>query len=75
MDLPIEFTKTALASFDAIQNQIRERFGEKAVKEFEKSTIKTFDILSANPYMFKATDTNPQIRKGLIKKVHHFFTE
>ncbi|ACU03310.1 hypothetical protein Phep_1092 [Pedobacter heparinus DSM 2366] len=75
MSHPISVSKTALETFETIRNQIRERLGKKAVEDFERNTIKILTLIQQSPYMYKETELNPNIRKGLIKKVSSVFYE
>ncbi len=73
MALHIEVSEKAISTFHDIQEQIRDRLGDKAAKEFENNMLKTLETLSHSPYMFKEIDNDPSIRKGLIKKASSFF--
>ena len=73
MSWEILISETAVETFDAIRAQIRQRLGNKAVDEFEKNTLKVLELIQRSPFMFKETELDSNIRKGLIKKDHRYF--
>ncbi len=64
----IIYSERAIETFDAISNQIYERFGSKQVIIFEQSTIKTLDAIRKSPFIFQALESNPNVRKGFIHR-------
>ena len=75
MSWEILISETAVETFDAIRAQIRQRLGNKAVDEFEKNTLKVLELIQRSPFMFKETELDSNIRKGLIKKRSSIFYE
>jgi plasmid stabilization system protein ParE len=75
MNLPVVISDTALKTFEAICAQIHERLGVKAVSDFKKNTIKTLELISNSPFLYKETEFDPNIRQGLIKKFSSVFYE
>ncbi len=71
--LPVIVSQTALETFLAIRTQISQRLGDKAAKDFEKNAIKTLELIGESPFLYKATEFDPNIRKGLIKKISSVF--
>jgi len=50
--------------------------GKKVALKFEQKTVRTLEIVSKKPFIFKAVDdSNPNLRKGLINKNCSFFYE
>ena len=68
MSYLLVFTRQAKETYAAIQMQLIERFGQAVLEKFERKTVKTLDSILKSPFMFKAVDENPNIRKGLIHK-------
>ncbi|MHA4737426.1 type II toxin-antitoxin system RelE/ParE family toxin [Dyadobacter sp. MSC1_007] len=67
--------KTAVETFDAIYDQIEQRFGTATAKKFELTVVNTLESISLRPYIFKATRENENVRKGWINKNCSFFYE
>lgn len=75
MGLPVILSETALLTFDAIAEQVLQRLGNKVSQDFKKNTLKTLRLISLNPFIYKQTDFDPNIRVGLIKKISSVFYE
>ncbi|GGI22627.1 type II toxin-antitoxin system RelE/ParE family toxin [Pedobacter mendelii] len=75
MSLPIVISNTAFQTFESICVQIKDRLGDKALKDFKKNTIKTLELISNSPLIYKETEFNPNIRKAVIKKLSSVFYE
>lgn len=75
MSLPVVLSEIALITFDAIAEQVLQRLGTKASLDFKKNTVNTLKLISQNPFIYKQTGFNPNIRIGLIKKVSSVFYE
>ncbi|GGE39141.1 hypothetical protein EV200_107101 [Pedobacter psychrotolerans] len=75
MGLPVIISETAFLTFESICAQVQERLGEKALNDFKKNTIKTLELISETPFLYKRTAFDPNIRQGLIKKISSVFYE
>lgn len=75
MTLPVIISETAYITFESICTQIHERLGAKALSDFKKNTIKTLELISNSPFLYKETEFDPNIRQGLIKKLSSVFYE
>lgn len=75
MSLPVVVSETALITFEAICDQIKERLGPKALSDFKRNTIKTLELIGQSPFIYKETEFDPNIRQGLIKKISSVFYE
>lgn len=75
MGLPVVISETAFKTFESICAQIHERLRPKAVSDFKKNTIKTLELISNSPFVYKETEFDPNIRQGLIKKISSVFYE
>lgn len=71
----IVFSLNAVDSFDALKSQIKQKWGNKTVIEFEKRTIKVLEIISQSPLIFQSIKQAPNIRKGYIHKNCSMFYE
>jgi len=75
MGLPVIISETAYLTFELICDQVQERLGEKALNDFKKNTIKTLELISESPFLYKQTALDPNVRQGLIKKISSVFYE
>jgi len=75
MSLPVIISETGVKTYEAICDQIVERLGNKALNDFKRNTIKTLELISRSPFIYKETDFDPNIRIGLIKKISSVFYE
>lgn len=75
MGLPIVISEIALLTFEDICEQIFQRLGNKARDDFKKNTIKTLELISSSPFIYKESDFDKNIRIGLIKKTSSVFYE
>jgi len=75
VSLPVIISETAYKTFEAMCAQVNERLGAKALNDFKKNAIKTLDLISSSPFMYKETEFDPNIRQGLIKKISSVFYE
>jgi len=66
--LKIIWTNSALSSFSEIIDFLEITWGEKYIQEFYLLTKKTITQIQENPFQFKASIKNPDIRKGFIHK-------
>jgi plasmid stabilization system protein ParE len=62
-------------TFDAIYDQIEERFGTAIAKKFELKVMHTWESISLRPFIFKATRESENVRKGWVNKNCSFFYE
>ncbi len=68
MSLAIFWTKEAQETFDATLNFIKSKWGEKEASKIFKRTQKIIYTVSKQPYIFKSSEIEVNIRKGLISK-------
>jgi plasmid stabilization system protein ParE len=64
----IIYSDRAIETFDAITEQINERWGEKYAIDFQQRTLKTLENIRNAPFIFKAIENNPNVRKGGIHR-------
>jgi plasmid stabilization system protein ParE len=69
------FTRRAKETYAAIQSQLLYRFGPAVLAKFEKKTVKTLNLVTESPFMFKSITETPHVRKGLIHKNCSVFYE
>lgn len=55
MSLPVILSETAVLTFNAIANQVLQRLGNKAHEDFKNNTLKTLDLISKTPFIYKQT--------------------
>jgi plasmid stabilization system protein ParE len=75
MALKIVFSADALEILLSIINQIENNWGSRQSDKFLENVHKTLDLTAKNPYMFKASSIEEDVRKGLISKQTSFFYE
>lgn len=61
MSLPVIISETGLKTYEAICTQIEERLGNKALNDFKRNTIKTLELISSSPFMYKETEFDPNL--------------
>ena len=75
MALKIVFSADALEILLSIVNYIQSNWGSRQSEKFLEKLHKTLDLVSKNPYMFKASLIEDSVRKGFISKQTSFFYE
>ncbi len=75
MIFPVIYSERAIETFDAISEQINQRWGMKPVLEFEHSTLKVIAAIKESPFIFQATEKSPNVRKAFIHKNCAMFYE
>ncbi|MFD2147919.1 hypothetical protein [Mucilaginibacter antarcticus] len=53
MNYSIKYSPEALETFDAIIEQLKERWGEKYVDEFKRRSVKVIEIVRESPFAFQ----------------------
>ena len=75
MTYPVTYSDGAIETFDAISEQIDQRWGIKHVHDFEQRTLKVIETIRVSPFIFQAIGHNPNVRKGFIHKNCSVFYE
>ena len=75
MKLAIRWTKEAEETFDYIIKYLQEKWSAKQVQEFVRIVNNVLKQISEFPHMYKASRSNPNIRKGFIGKQCSLFYE
>lgn len=75
MSLAIFWTKEAQETFDLTFNFIKSKWGEKEAVKFLKRTQKIISNISQQPYIFKSSAIEINVRKGFISKQTCLFYE
>jgi plasmid stabilization system protein ParE len=68
MSFEIRFTPEAEETYNAVVDQLRERWGERFVTKFEDKVLKCLDTLQSTPYIYPVAEENTEIRKCLLHK-------
>jgi len=66
MTYHIEFSIYAVETSDAIKEQIRAKWGETVIADFDKRTDRILEIIERTPFAFQAVGSNQNIRRGVI---------
>ncbi|HYK77080.1 MAG TPA: type II toxin-antitoxin system RelE/ParE family toxin [Daejeonella sp.] len=75
MILKVFWTEEANETFENIVSYLEKEWGENAVKKFVQKTNKTLLNIVQQPFIFKPSNINENIRKGLITKNCSVFYE
>jgi plasmid stabilization system protein ParE len=75
MKYVIIFSYEAIETFESIKEQIRERWDNKTMVEFEKRTRQVLSIIETLPFIFKSISLNNNIRRGFIHRNCSMFYE
>jgi len=71
----IIYSQRAIETYDAITEQIDNRWGSKYVDDFERRTIKVIESIQVSPFIFQAIEAKPNLRKGFIHRNCSLFYE
>ncbi|MBS1504707.1 MAG: type II toxin-antitoxin system RelE/ParE family toxin [Bacteroidetes bacterium] len=75
MSLEIVFTDDASEMLLSITRLIESKWGSKQANKFLSKTYKTIDLISKQPYLFKASLINENVRICILTKQTSFFYE
>lgn len=71
--MKVYWTHKAIKSFNNIVDFLNERWTKKEIDAFAEQTDKVIEQISENPYMFVATDSRKNVRKGMVNKLVSLF--
>ena len=60
------FSKKANQTFDLIQEQILNRWGERSVKKFDERVYEVLQLLKESPLIYEAVRQYPNVRRATI---------
>ena len=72
MDLKVKWTPKALDSYHSILKYLNTSWSEKEVKNFVNRTDSVVNIITVQPYLYKAAKTNT-IRAAFVTKHNMLF--
>jgi plasmid stabilization system protein ParE len=75
MSLEIIFTDDASEMLLSIIRLIESKWGAKQAERFLSKTYKTIDLISKQPYLFKASSINETVRICVLTRQTSFFYE
>ena len=73
MSLEVLFTDEASEMLVLVSTFIKNKWGENTANKFLDSAYQTFETVAQQPYLFKASSLNKDIRIGLINKNCSFY--
>src|ERR1700741_1989484 len=73
MSLQIAYTERPRETFNAVYNFIKNQFGEGPADKFALKAEKTIALIAENPFMFKASSIDTNVRIGFITKQTSLF--
>lgn len=62
------FASTAIETYDAVKEQLTNRWGDRVVADFEQKVIEVLALIEKSPLIFQSIESNRNIRKGFIHK-------
>ena len=68
MDLEIVFTPQARETLQSIIQFIEIKWGKRSADKFKATAIRVVKSISSQPYLFKASIIDINVRKGIITK-------
>jgi plasmid stabilization system protein ParE len=68
VSLEIVFTPEARETLQSTITLIQIKWGNKSAEKFKADVIRIIKIISIQPYMFKASNIDYQVRQGFITK-------
>jgi hypothetical protein len=66
MSFQIKFTIEAEETYDAVTEQLRQRWGERFVIKFQNKVSKCIDTITITPYLYPIANENSEIRKCIL---------
>lgn len=68
MSLQVFYTPRSKESLESVYRFILDRFGELSADKFISKADKTINLISQQPFIFKASDLDEKIRIALITR-------
>ena len=68
MSFEIKFTPEAEETYDAVVAQLRQRWGDRFVINFETRVIKSLHTIIKTPYLYPVADGHTEVRKCVLHK-------
>lgn len=68
MNLSVFYTPTAKDTLISVYDFIDEKFGRRSADKFLLKAEKTIIIITSNPFLFKASETDEKLRIALVTK-------
>lgn len=62
------FSKRANETFDSIQDQILNKWGEHSLKKFDERIYEVLQLLAKSPFIYEAVAEYPTVRKAIVHK-------
>lgn len=66
MKYSIAFSAYAIETYDLMFEQIALRWGTKIAADFENRVFKLVETIEQTPYIYRALDQYPNLRKGVV---------
>jgi len=73
MSLPIFYTPRSKQTLELVYHFINNKFGQKSADAFLLKAEKTIRLIALQPLIFKASQIDENVRKGLITKQTSIF--
>ncbi|WP_353125074.1 type II toxin-antitoxin system RelE/ParE family toxin [Parapedobacter pyrenivorans] len=71
-DYKLYFSPEAKDSFEALLEQVKERWGVKTAKQFQKDTRRILGIITKFPFAFQAIQENTKVKRAIVHRTISF---
>lgn len=71
-DYKLYFSQEAKDSFEALLEQVRERWGTKTAKQFQKDTRRVLGIVTKFPFAFQTVQEDARVRRAIVHRTISF---
>ena len=68
MDYKIYFSQEAKDSFEALLEQVKERWGTKTAKQFQKDTKRILEVVAKLPFTFQVIQEDTRVRRVIVHR-------
>ncbi|WP_179413376.1 type II toxin-antitoxin system RelE/ParE family toxin [Mucilaginibacter sp. E4BP6] len=68
MSFEVKFSVKAEETFEAVVDQLEQRWDEKFVNKFNKKVLDCLDIISTTPFIYPIAKENGTLRKCVLHK-------
>jgi plasmid stabilization system protein ParE len=75
MSFPVIYSERASETYDAISEQIEQRWGMNHVHKFDHRILEVIAAIKESPFIFQAIENNTNVRKAFIHKNCSVFYE
>lgn len=71
-DYKLYLSQEARDSFEALLEQVKERWGSKTAKQFQKDARRTLGIVTKFPFAFQTVQEDVRVRRAVVHRTISF---